>query len=81
MKNERRTQASSGSKWPCPGEQAVTDDIYYPAALRCAQIEAEEANRNAERWRKTAVQMAKHAVAYQVLALLGWAATVVMVWL
>lgn len=69
---------SDAPKWPCPGEQAVPDDIYYPAALRCAQIEAEEANRQKHEALKLAVRMSKHAIAYQVLALLGWAAVVVM---
>lgn len=69
---------SDAAKWPCPGQQAVTDDIYYPAALRCAQIEAAEAKRQAHEAKKLAVRMAKHSVAYRVLALLGWAAVVVM---
>lgn len=67
--------------WPCPGEQAVSEDIYYPAALKCAQVEAENARSDSARWRKTSVAMAKHAQIYQVLALLGWVAVVVMgVW-
>lgn len=76
-----KTDPSSAPPWPCPGEQAVTKDIYYPAALRCAQIEAEEAKRQVHEAKKLALRMTKHAVFYQVLALLGWAAVVVMgVW-
>lgn len=73
-----KTGPSSSRPWPCPGEQAVTEDIYYPAALRCAQIEAEEAKRDAEAWKKTAFAMSNRAFKYQVLALLGWAAVIVM---
>lgn len=72
---------SDAPKWPCPGEQAVTEDIYYPAALRCAQIEAQEAKRQKHEATKLALRVTKYAVFYQVLALLGWVAVVVMgVW-
>ena len=87
MKNERHIgkhpafDAPYGKTWPCPGEQAVSDEIYYPAALRCAQIEAAEARRQAHEATKLAMRMAKHGIFYQVLAILGWAAVVVMgVW-
>lgn len=91
MKSERRvgkhpalsapygvTKPSTAPMWPCPGEQAVPDDIYGPAALRMAHVEAQEANRQKHEALKLAIRMSKHAIAYQVLALLGWAAVVVM---
>lgn len=72
---------SPATPWPCPGEQAVPNDIYGPAALHMAQVEAQEAKRQKHEATKLALRMTKHAVLYQVLALLGWAAVVVMgVW-
>ena len=76
-----KTAPASIPPWPCPGEQAVPDDIYGPAALHMAQVEAQEANRQKHEALKLAIRMSKHAIVYQVLALLGWAAVVVMgVW-
>lgn len=68
---------SDAPKWPCPGEQAVPDHIYGPAALHMAQVEAQEAKRQEHEAKKLALRMTKHACFYQVLALLGWAAVIV----
>lgn len=73
--------AFDSPKWPCPGEQAVSDDIYYPAALRLAQQQADFHQSRSRAYAFSFFDERRSRRVYQVLALLGWAAVVVMgVW-
>lgn len=57
--------------WECPSEQATPDHLYYPAALECERA-------TSQAYRNLHAKERRVRRVYQVLALLGWAAVVVM---